>query len=360
MATSSSSSRALLAQLLMPAAGTHRPRATYRQDLTTVGVGLWLTIGVFVDGWAHNTQGNTLESFFTPWHALFYSGFLACATWTAWLIRSHRTLPEGYALGALGVVIFGIGGLADMTWHTVFGIETDLKALLSPTHLMLYFGAFLILTSPLRAAWTGSEREPTLRGFLPPLLSILTAASFTYFMAMFAWAPLDALYAARLSSLTERYGAEGAQRIFRLQQATGVDEVLITTALMLAPLFFLMGRWRLPFGTATILMGVTGTLMQLVDQIYQPELIVISFVIGVFADGLLRARRGERASFRVIGATVPLVFWSLYYLAGQLRYGIEWPPEIWTGAIVLSMLSGVGLSLLASPPPSRTERSAAG
>jgi hypothetical protein len=334
------------------------PRATYQEDLITVGVGLWLTIGVFVDGWAHNTQGDTLESFFTPWHALFYSGFLACATWTAWLIRRHRTLPKGYALGALGVVIFGVGGLADMIWHTVFGIETDLKALLSPTHLMLFFGAFLILTSPLRAAWTSVGQQPTLRGFLPPLLSILTAASFTSFMLMFAWAPLDALYAARLNGLTERYGAEGAQRIFRLQQATGVDEVLITTVLMLAPLFFLMSRWRLPFGTATILLGVSGTLMQLVDQIYQPELIAISIVIGLFTDGLLRARPGGRHMVRVVGVAVPLVFWSLYYLAGQLRYGIQWPPEIWTGAIVLSMLSGVGLSVLASPPPSRTERSA--
>ena len=37
----------------------------------------WLIVGIFVDGWAHNNDKP--ETFFTPWHALFYSGFLATA-----------------------------------------------------------------------------------------------------------------------------------------------------------------------------------------------------------------------------------------------------------------------------------------
>jgi len=56
------------------------------------------------------------------------------------------------------------------------------------------------------------------------------------------------------------------------------------------------------------------------------------------------------STFHVLGAAVPLALWSLYYLAGQLRYSIQWPPDIWTGSMVLAMLSGVGLSLLAAPP----------
>ena len=39
----------------------------------TVGLGTWLVLGVFVDGWAHfNRPG--LETFFTPWYAVLYSG----------------------------------------------------------------------------------------------------------------------------------------------------------------------------------------------------------------------------------------------------------------------------------------------
>jgi hypothetical protein len=38
----------------------------YRDDLVMLLVGVWLTIDVFIHGWAHNTRGNTIESFFTP------------------------------------------------------------------------------------------------------------------------------------------------------------------------------------------------------------------------------------------------------------------------------------------------------
>ncbi len=355
---------------LAPVALDKRPRASYRQDLINVWVGMWLTIGVFIDGWAHNTQGNTIESFFTPWHAIFYSGFLACAAWIGWLIGRQRArgriglgaVPLGYGLGALGIVVFGLGGIGDMTWHTVFGIETGLKALLSPTHLMLFLGAFLILTSPVRAAWTSDIVAPSLKVFLPPLLSMLAAACFAYFMGMFFWSTLDAWYADSASDLVREFGLNGGRRVFEMHEVIGINNLLLTNALLLGPLFFLLSRWRLPFGTATILFGVSGLLMQAVDGIHQPEQILITFFVGLLTDGLvlaLRAQPGRTIAFRVLGAAVPLVLWSLYFLAGQLRYGIEWPPEIWTGGIVLAMLSGVGLSLLAAPPPSRIDRPAA-
>jgi hypothetical protein len=54
------------------------PRAQlgWRDNFITILIGLWLMIGLFVDGWAHNNL-QSLETFFTPWHAIFYSGFLA-------------------------------------------------------------------------------------------------------------------------------------------------------------------------------------------------------------------------------------------------------------------------------------------
>ncbi|HEY3059374.1 MAG TPA: hypothetical protein VGL99_10410 [Chloroflexota bacterium] len=355
------SSRALLAGWLSLAASQDRPRTSYRDDLVTVGVGMWLTLGVFVDGWAHNTRGDTLESFFTPWHALFYSGFIACAAWIGWLIGRQRgqgrlgmaAIPIGYELGALGVVIFGFGGLGDMIWHTVFGIEVDLKALLSPTHLMLFLGAFLILTCPLRAGWATYSSAPTLKALLPALLSMLAAACFVYFMGMFLWAPLDAFYADNVGELARRYGPDAARRIVRVDEAYGVTEVLLTNALLLGPILLLMRRWRLPFGSATILFGVSSLLMQAVDGMRSPEQVLIALATGLIGDcliGALRATPERDGPFRVIGAIVPLVFWSLYFLAGQVVLGIRWAPEIWTGSIVLAMLSGVGLSVLAAPP----------
>ncbi|HEX3621475.1 MAG TPA: hypothetical protein VHT97_04085 [Acidimicrobiales bacterium] len=148
-----------------------RPRLSRREDAITVACTSWLILGLFVDGWAHNHQKP--ESFFTPWHALLYSGFLATATWLWSRYERHRGVPVGYGLGYVGAATFAIGGLADMVWHLIFGIEVNLEALLSPSHLVLFTGGLLILSSPFRAAWSdASQTSPPLARFLPALLSI--------------------------------------------------------------------------------------------------------------------------------------------------------------------------------------------
>src|SRR6266540_7541990 len=108
-------------------------RSTARQDGVAAVLGLWMIGGLYADGWAHLNVGG-LDSFFTPWHGVLYSGFTATAGWLAWTIWSSRRrspgggwrawLPQPYRLGALSVIVFGLAGVADMLWHLAFGIET--------------------------------------------------------------------------------------------------------------------------------------------------------------------------------------------------------------------------------------------
>src|ERR671937_2288407 len=80
------------------------------------------------------------ETFFTPWHAVLYSGYGAIAAVLAvTLVRNHarghawrQALPPGYAVSFVGVVLFAVGGVLDMVWHLLFGIERSVEALLSP------------------------------------------------------------------------------------------------------------------------------------------------------------------------------------------------------------------------------------
>ena len=144
-------------------------RVSLRVDAVTMLLGTWLLVGLVVDGWAHNNL-QALESFFTPWHALFYSGFVATAARARQPERSGlAAFPAGYGLAVVGVVIFAVGGAGDMTWHTIFGIEQDVEALFSPTHLLLFAGMALILSTPLRAAWSdlAEPAAPGYRRFLP-------------------------------------------------------------------------------------------------------------------------------------------------------------------------------------------------
>jgi len=54
---------------------SHTPWAMLRRDGTVTFAGLGLLGGLYLDGWAHvHLRG--LESFFTPWHGVLYTGFL--------------------------------------------------------------------------------------------------------------------------------------------------------------------------------------------------------------------------------------------------------------------------------------------
>ena len=90
-----------------------RPPDSLAYDWVVVLLGFWFLGGLFLDGWAHHHIPE-LESFFTPWHAVFYSGFLAVAAFlTASAIRNHKqgyswryAVPRGYEHAILGVLIF--------------------------------------------------------------------------------------------------------------------------------------------------------------------------------------------------------------------------------------------------------------
>ena len=164
-------------------------RATLLFDWAVALLSVWLVGGVFIDGWAHNHL-QSLETFFTPWHAVLYSGFAAVSTpiAAAWLLGVRRgrpflaAVPAGYELSALGVVLFGIGGLLDMLWHLAFGIEVSTDALLSPTHLLLVSSGILIISGPLRAGWRRHQATSGWRTAGPAIVAAtLVLAAFGFF-----------------------------------------------------------------------------------------------------------------------------------------------------------------------------------
>jgi hypothetical protein len=103
----------------------------------------WFLVGTWIDASAHRYLNVDLESFFTPWHAVLYSGYAFSVLSVAYV----KTSIKDYSIdiGILGAVIFGIGGGLDLLWHTFLGIEQGVEPLVSPSHLMLFLGAFLML-----------------------------------------------------------------------------------------------------------------------------------------------------------------------------------------------------------------------
>lgn len=118
-----------------------------RFDALVAALGMVLVGGVYLDGWAHIHTG-LIDTFFTPWHGLLYSAYVALAVVLVGTVLRNRTsgfagwraIPQGYEPAVIGVAVFALGGLGDMIWHLLFGIDVDLEALLSPTHLLLALG----------------------------------------------------------------------------------------------------------------------------------------------------------------------------------------------------------------------------
>ena len=103
----------------------------------------WFLVGTWIDASAHSYLNTELESFFTPWHAMLYSGYAFSVLSTMYIKNSIKDYKID--IGVLGAVIFGIGGGLDLLWHTFLGIEQGVEPLVSPSHLMLFLGAFMML-----------------------------------------------------------------------------------------------------------------------------------------------------------------------------------------------------------------------
>lgn len=319
-----------------------RPDLAYRDQLALGGFGLWMVIGLFLDGWAHDN--NKPETFFTPWHALLYSGFAASVLWgTLDRVRDgakrrreglEPRLPvAGQALTILGVVMFALGGVGDMAWHLAFGIEVDIEALVSPTHLLLMTGGLLVSTGPFRAARTTGSLgiRPTLSAFWPVVTSAALAGALGLFFTQY-------LNAFLLEDLT--MGGE-------MGQAHGLASFLATTTVMLIPALVLLTRWRTPPGTFTLYFAITGGLCITLEAAMAWPLLVVPLVAGITAD-VAAARLRSTAG---VAAAATAVMWTAFFAVFAATRGVGWTADMWTGAVASSVALAIGLAILAGPRP---------
>src|SRR5436190_14300190 len=334
-------------------------------------VSVWWLGGLFIDGWAHSNIPQ-LETFFTPWHAVFYSGYLAVAftllieiilnlrksalsaggstpalvTLVRESLPDHRWLraiPVGYELSALGVVIFGVSGIGDLTWHLILGIERGTEALLSPTHLGLAMGIGLALSGPLRAAWHRSEATPSWRQLGPAILSL----TFTFSLLTFFTA-----YASPLITPWPIINASSSP-------TRGITDILLITALSMSFVLLALRRWRLPFGTFAFMFGLNGALMVVFSPGSLPVSVPTALLGGLAADivyRFLQPSLEQPASVRLFAFLVPAMFFTLYFvdlaIVGPVIFqgGILWSVPFWAGAPVIAGITGFLLSYVMIPP----------
>ncbi len=320
-------------------------------DWVMVILGLWMIGGVHLDAWAHHKFD--IETFLTAWHALMYSGYIALTgVLMGTFIRNvsrgavwRAAVPAGYGLSLLGAAILLIGVFADMLWHARFNIRPRLDALLNPPHLFLVFGSALMISGPLRAAWkrpVGAGRSWV--SLLPAILSLALLLAGLSFFTSYSHPLSDALLtiAQRPPSDTQMHGYVG----------TGMSSILLQSTIMMGIILLAVRRWWLPIGSLTLMITIAyGLTVSIHENFF---LIPFEILAGLAAEILywrLKPTAGRPASFRWFSFGVPLIFYTLYFLALSLTNVIWWTISLRVEAILLSGLTGWLLSYAVLPPP---------
>ncbi|MEO9044929.1 MAG: hypothetical protein ABI352_07910 [Candidatus Dormibacter sp.] len=334
------------------------------EDTITLTLASWLVLGIFLDGWAHNT-GTLVESFFTPWHAALYSGFAASASWVGFSVWRRRVtggswreaVPPGYLPAAAGVVIFLVSGTGDVTWHLIFGIERSIGALLSPTHLGLFAGGLLIITAPLRAAWTDPDRTEAARfsDLLPAIGSATLAGCLTIFILQEYAQLRENAFVTVNTALGISFIRPITDFAFNLNVEAGIAAFMMDSFTLFVPMLLLARRFRVTAPMAATVMGVQIVLLQALQGFNDPGLLALGLVgtaMVCVAVAMIRPAPSRRAALLIFAGIAPPLFWGVFLLGVGLHdHGLGWKPELWGGGLAWSALSvlGVAWALTAAP-----------
>ena len=326
---------------------------TRNEELLGMVFGLWAIIGLFFDGWAHSHQRP--DSFFTPWHAVLYSGFTSAGAWSLWAVWRRRkpsrslleVVPPGHLATLAGFVVFGIGAVGDLVWHEVLGVEVSTEALLSPTHLLLLSGGAIALSAPLRRALRSGTTEVPWKEFLPALLSLTLLTSVgAFFLGYVSPFGSTAVAFPTVTTHTHDFSNLSPDVAGQLRENWALGSFLVTTVVLVFPALLARGRWKTPRGAFLFMYTFLFSLQVGLGEFEQWPMIGVGLLLGVVVDASMR----RSVPPWLLGALIPLSAWSAYFLLFELQTGVGWSPELWAGVTLLSALLGGLLGSLVGDP----------
>lgn len=340
-----------------------QPHAVARNialDYAVAICGVWISGGFFLDAWAHGHV--PVETFFTPYHAVFYSGMLALAlVIAAFVLRSRArgyawadTVPRPYRLALLGVPIFLAGGIGDMLWHRTLGIEEGVDALLSPTHQILGLGIFFLASGPIRSVLADRVHATTLARQAPLMLGLATWLILAHFGTAYAFDPAAGRTNAPPPIVPFNSHYLTSLSIGYYKVATGVLIVIFQSTLIAGFALWLTARMHPCPGMLTLLLLI-GNVPAAAAFTNQTPLLAVTVVqslfTGIYADAFIlrydpHASPSHSQAFHWFAVTVPMTYIGVYLLATMAGDGIWWDWNVALGSWIWSGVCGFALSLL--------------
>jgi hypothetical protein len=289
--------------------------------------GAWILAGLFVDGWFH-IHDPGLETFFTPWHALLYSGVAAALLVHLVERVRRRGLPRGYLLSVVAGVVVSAAGFVDMVWHTVLGVEEDLAALLSPPHLLLITAGTLVFAGPLRAALLDAS-APRLPAAFGAAYVVTGLGFFTQYAN-----PLTHLYPVSRYSPVDGLAPGGATtELLELRAVAGVGGVIVFAVLLAGAVVAVRSLGSLPRGALFVVVAVPSAAM---TTLRGTLLLLPAVLLAALAVELL-GRRLPTAALAAAAPALVTLGWALTLAATR---ELDWGLELLTGAVCSAAAAG--------------------
>ena len=351
---------------------------TARERWIMLVASAWLVIGLQLDAYAHATTPE-LETFWTPWHGVLYSGIAASGLTLVWLLRprlpvipTYRTLlalPNALRIPMLGMAFLLFGGGVDTLWHNVFGIEQGLEIFVSPSHEFIILGMVLVAMGPaLMTAAAPGDRLRVLDGALVTLSALLSAL------------PLH-IYSLHASVFGTMYFGDANDDYFGRPRGLSGDVIpifshdaqvmhgyLFGTVLLLLPIVLIGRRWRLPIGLPTVLVAAPALAMYAMFFLGDPMWMTLAVAAAAAGtEALLRlaapfVRLPSGAAWLLLGLAAPLLVYGTLFIVADVNGVIGWSVHVVSGLLTLTALTGAATVLVARnvtvPRPTPTEPAA--
>jgi hypothetical protein len=378
-----------LARTAPVAARGTRPMTTYREDMISMVLAFWVIIALFFDARNHNNKTGQ-ESFFSLAHLILYTGLTVFGLWVAHVVVSYQrragadlaslkvdlsAIPVGYGVTLIGLGILGIGGPADLAWHSAYGFEVNIEAIVSPPHLCLFFGGFLVASTGIRSMWAKPDLQLDLRGYAPVLLSAILFTAVAGFITMYlsAFNTLVGMTKDFTDDVSANFNDVVAHQDISMNAGlTGYGDklwpyhyfstgqvlasLIITNFVLLGPALLLLRRWRTPFPSFAITFLVYGLLTSIMTSYNDPWLLIPLVVTGLTLDVLQQKLpsgadgRLTLGSIRAVGPVGAAVLWVSYFIVVDIDKGIGWGATTLIGTVMIAVMGGFGVSFLIAPP----------
>ncbi|MDP1795187.1 MAG: hypothetical protein Q8K63_13710, partial [Acidimicrobiales bacterium] len=251
------------------------------------------------------------------------------------VVRQHLEQLREFCCRRVGHDVAAFGGAGDAAWHSAYGVERGVDALLSPTHLVLFAGLILILTAPVRAILAAATSAPY-RWIV--VGSVTSAAALVGFFLNFAWGLGVAVLI--------RVPYNPVSEVGETEVIAGVASMLVTTVVLFGAARVVLSVGSPPTLAFTVLFGAVALLVSVAfDE--DAEGVVAAVAAGAIFDVLQRRveRKGNLPSdLAAVFGVVSAGLWLVYLGLLSALDGIEWRAEIWLGAVVLNGLAAYAVA----------------